>query len=273
MKIRRAQRRGVTKRSVPAVSGLAALALVFAPHHAVSAPHSPGLTGPADDETSPATQMAHFKELAATTTHRADAAIPLYTVRAGDSISEVAVRKCDGHANDWTDIYRESRREHLTGWNANDINIGQQLAIVCGFDPAELKYAPAPPPPPPPPPVTTSVEQAQGTTSANAIVVVHHRSSGASTQEDQAQGYSGNVNPGSYSGIESCIIDRESGGNSQVMNASGHYGLFQFDYGTWVSGGGAGADFGHASVAEQQRVFDAVYAARGSEPWSPSDGC
>ena len=44
-------------------------------------------------------------------------------------------------------------------------------------------------------------------------------------------------------------------------------------YGTWVSGGGSGADFGHASVGEQQRVYQNVYAARGAEPWAPSDGC
>ena len=76
--------------------------------------------------------------------------------------------------------------------------------------------------------------------------------------------------PGSY---EACVIARESGGQTQVMNSSGHYGLYQFDYGTWVSGGGRGADFGHASVAEQQQVFRAVYAARGTQPWTPSDGC
>ena len=44
------------------------------------------------------------------------------------------------------------------------------------------------------------------------------------------------VNPGG--GIEGCIIAHESGGDSQVMNGSGHYGLFQFDEQTWVSGGG-----------------------------------
>jgi transglycosylase-like protein len=76
--------------------------------------------------------------------------------------------------------------------------------------------------------------------------------------------------PGSF---QSCVISRESGGNPNVMNSSGHYGLYQFDYGTWVSGGGNPADFGHASVAEQNRVFQVVYAARGAEPWAPSDGC
>lgn len=75
------------------------------------------------------------------------------------------------------------------------------------------------------------------------------------------------------SGFQQCVITRESGGNSQVMNGSGHYGLYQFDAGTWASGGGNPADFGHASVAEQNQVFNSVYAARGSSPWAPSDGC
>jgi hypothetical protein len=83
----------------------------------------------------------------------------------------------------------------------------------------------------------------------------------------------GTVSTAGDSSFQACVISRESGGNSQVMNASGHYGLYQFDYGTWVSGGGNGADFGHASVAEQNRVFASVYAARGTQPWSPSDGC
>lgn len=83
----------------------------------------------------------------------------------------------------------------------------------------------------------------------------------------QSAAYSGS------SAFQACVIARESGGNPQVMNASGHYGLYQFDYGTWVSGGGSPADFGHASVAEQNQVFASVYAARGTSPWGPYDGC
>lgn len=75
------------------------------------------------------------------------------------------------------------------------------------------------------------------------------------------------------SSFQACVIARESGGNAQVMNSTAHYGLYQFDYGTWVSGGGNPADFGHASVEEQNRVFSAVYAARGTSPWGPYDGC
>lgn len=81
------------------------------------------------------------------------------------------------------------------------------------------------------------------------------------------------VNPRSYGGFQACVISRESGGNSQVMNSTQHYGLYQFDYRTWVSGGGSRATFGHASVAEQNAVFNRVYAARGTNPWRPYDGC
>ena len=58
--------------------------------------------------------------------------------------------------------------------------------------------------------------------------------------------------PGSF---QQCVISRESGGSSQVMNSSGHYGLYQFSAETWAAYGGNPADFGHASVAEQNQVF------------------
>src|SRR5712691_4951669 len=67
-----------------------------------------------------------------------------------------------------------------------------------------------------------------------------------------------------YSGIsiiEQCIISRESGGNSQVMNSSGHYGLYQFSASTWSAYGGNPGHFGNASVAEQNQVFNSAIAA------------
>jgi hypothetical protein len=73
--------------------------------------------------------------------------------------------------------------------------------------------------------------------------------------------------------MQQCIISRESGGNPNAMNASGHYGLYQFSYSTWVGSGGNGADFGHASVAEQNQVFANAVAARGYSDWAPYDGC
>ncbi len=70
-----------------------------------------------------------------------------------------------------------------------------------------------------------------------------------------------------------CVVARESGGNSQVMNSSGHYGLYQFSASTWVAYGGNPATFGHASISEQESVFMNAMARGGQSNWSPYDGC
>ena len=52
------------------------------------------------------------------------------------------------------------------------------------------------------------------------------------------------VSAGSYTGgtpggsFGQCVVARESGGQSQVMNATGHYGLYQFSASTWAAYGG-----------------------------------
>lgn len=74
-------------------------------------------------------------------------------------------------------------------------------------------------------------------------------------------------------GMEACIIARESGGNPDVTNASGHWGLYQFSESTWVASGGSPSSFGSASAAEQHRVFENAVAARGYSDWAPYDGC
>lgn len=89
----------------------------------------------------------------------------------------------------------------------------------------------------------------------------------APVRQPAAARYSGS------SSVQSCIISRESGGNPDVFNASGHYGLYQFSEQTWVGSGGSAADFGHASVAEQNAVFASAVAARGYSDWAPYDGC
>ena len=169
---------------------------------------------------------------------------PLYTVQGGNSLSQIAGSRC-GNPADWTGIY--VRNKAVIGGDPNLILPGQQLVLDC----TQVQGVVLPQPPAP--------------------VAV------ADQQQPQQQSYNGgsygNVNPGGYSGVEACIIARESGGNSQVMNSTGHYGLFQFDQGTWAEGGGNPADFGHAPVAEQQSVFNSVFAQRGVEPWQPSDGC
>jgi hypothetical protein len=69
------------------------------------------------------------------------------------------------------------------------------------------------------------------------------------------------------------VVSRESGGNSQIMNGSGHYGLYQFSASTWAAYGGNPADFGHASTAEQNQVFATALARGGQSNWSAYDGC
>jgi hypothetical protein len=82
--------------------------------------------------------------------------------------------------------------------------------------------------------------------------------------------YSGGTPGGAFG---QCVVARESGGNAQVMNSSGHYGLYQFSASTWAAYGGNPGDFGHASVAEQNQVFNTAIARGGQSNWSPYDGC
>jgi hypothetical protein len=70
-----------------------------------------------------------------------------------------------------------------------------------------------------------------------------------------------------------CVVARESGGSSQIMNSSGHYGLYQFSASTWAAYGGNPATFGHASISEQESVFMNAIAQGGQSNWSPYDGC
>ena len=84
-------------------------------------------------------------------------------------------------------------------------------------------------------------------------------SSASQAAPAQAQSTStSNTGTGSTSAFQACVIARESGGNPQVMNASGHYGLYQFSASTWAAYGGNPADFGHASVAGAFDINDDV---------------
>ena len=46
-----------------------------------------------------------------------------------------------------------------------------------------------------------------------------------------------------------------------------------FSASTWQAYGGSAGDFGHASVSEQNRVFNNAMAQGGQSNWSPYDGC
>ena len=176
-----------------------------------------------------------------------------YTIRSGDSLSKIA-GKVYHKQNAWPVLYWANRDK--VQW-ANIISAGQVLKVPAL--PAKIPAAPGqlgPAPAPAPAPVTSTA-----TSTATSYAPVQATAA---------------VSGGTYSGgggFQSCVIARESGGNSQVMNSSGHYGLYQFSASTWQAYGGSAGSFGHASVSEQNRVFNNAMAQGGQSNWSPYDGC
>jgi Tfp pilus assembly protein FimV len=173
-----------------------------------------------------------------------------YRVRSGDTLMSIA-HQVYGHSTRWPALWFANRR-HVR--NPDALRVGQVLAL--GWHPAKGWVRPwltaramaAIPQPPPP--------QVRHVTTVTAPAPV--------------------AAPVSYSGsssMQQCIIAAESAGNSQVMNSSGHYGLYQFSEQTWVANGGSAADFGNASVAEQNRVFANTVASSGYSAWTPYDSC
>jgi phage tail protein X len=172
-----------------------------------------------------------------------------YTVRSGDSLSAIA-GKVYHKQNAWTVLYWANRG--TIHW-ANMISEGQVLKVPAL--PAKIPAAPSQLGPAPAPAPAAAPAAASASAPAPAQATASGSYSGAS---------------GSYA---ACVIARESGGNSQVMNSSGHYGLYQFSASTWQAYGGSAASFGHASVSEQNRVFNSAIAQGGQSNWSPYDGC
>jgi LysM repeat protein len=175
-----------------------------------------------------------------------------YTVRSGDTLSSIALRVYHD-AGAWPVLYWANRNQ--VRW-ANLIQVGQVL--------------------------TVPTRPAGQTTAPRQLEPAHAAVAQPTVIEQSAEQPASSVTPAtarpaaSYSGegsFQRCVIARESGGNSQVMNSTGHYGLYQFSASTWAAYGGNPADFGHASVAEQNRVFDNAMARGGEFNWAPYDGC
>ena len=191
-----------------------------------------------------------------------------YTVKSGDSLSAIAGRVY--HQQDaWPELYWANHSQ--IRW-ANDIEVGQVLKVpakpakIPGA-PSELgPAAPAPVQAPAAPVAAASASPAYAPVQATATVATPSYSAGNSSNAS----YSGGTPGGSFG---SCVVARESGGNSQVMNSSGHYGLYQFSASTWAAYGGNPGSFGNASVAEQNQVFSNALAAGGQSNWSAYDGC
>jgi LysM repeat protein len=232
------------------MASVAAFALANAPATALAATQAPAHHAPAVPAASgnllSALQPAADKADAAA--HKA-AHPATYTVKSGDTLSAIAKRVYKS-PDYWPVLYWANH--HVIRY-ANEIEVGQVLKV-----PARPAKVPAPPSALGPAPAPAPASSAAGLSQAAP----------AQAEPAQATGtYSGG------SGFQACVIAAESGGNSQVMNSSGHYGLYQFSSSTWSAYGGNPADFGNASASEQNQVFSNAIAAGGASNWAPYDGC
>jgi LysM repeat protein len=174
-----------------------------------------------------------------------------YTVQSGDSLSAIA-SSYYGNASAWPVLYYAN--EHTLN-DSETLYPGQRLRIPA--KPSSIPAAPA---------QAASSSSSSSSSSSDASSSDASSSSSASTADTQ-------VDASDYSGFQACVIAAESGGDSQVMNSSGHYGLYQFSYSTWVGYGGSPSEFGDATVAEQNAVFATAMADGGEDNWAPYDGC
>ncbi len=186
-------------------------------------------------------------------------ALPAWvTVQSGDTLSALAGRYCGNPDGYLALAYNNGVAD------PDLIYAGQVFKIACqaAAEAIASRYSPLKSSPPSPPVHYVSRQS----DADDAPAPVYRHSSGAVVTSVS----------GTYAGsnsMQQCIIARESGGNSQVVNATGHYGLYQFSASTWAAHGGNPADFGHASVAEQNQVYAQTVHDDGYSDWSPYDGC
>jgi LysM repeat protein len=212
-----------------------------------------------------ASREALLSEMRAAWQEKPSTSLPAwYKVQPGDSLSAIAERFYH-NPSAWPVLYWSNRGQ--IRW-ADDIAVGQVLRI-----PAEAGRIPSPPAQlqPAPPMVYTPRHASSAPLQAQSAPAQPAPAPAAPTVSTTASGSLGVIPGGAFG---QCVVERESGGNPQVMNATGHYGLFQFSFSTWVEYGGNPNDFGHASVAEQEQVFANALASPGGENnWAPYDGC
>jgi nucleoid-associated protein YgaU len=262
----------------------AAFAVAYAPAASASAAQTPSqhpaATAAAQRSGDTAAQLISINRPAAKTAvasesaakHRS-AAPAKYTIKSGDTLSSIAKRVYQ-NPDFWPALYWAN---HSQIRYANVIQVGQVLTV-----PAKPAHVPAPPstlspaPAPAPAPATSTTtsddtpeESAPVQSAPVEAAPVQH----AAPVQQAAPVQATSVSTAGDSSFQQCVIARESGGNSQVMNSSGHYGLYQFSASTWAAYGGNPADFGNASAAEQNQVFNNAIAAGGQSNWSAYDGC
>jgi hypothetical protein len=95
-------------------------------------------------------------------------------------------------------------------------------------------------------------------------LIAHQHAKKARANEAKRQATSASVAiPAHLAAIAAC----ESGGNPQAIGGGGQYrGMFQMTYSSWAAAGGQG-DPAAASVAEQVKRAEILYAQAGAGQW------
>jgi LysM repeat protein len=175
------------------------------------------------------------------------------TVRPGDSLSSISQREF-GSASSWPALWWANRH---SVHNPSVIQAGERLVV-----PGSHKVKPW----------LTRAALAAIPAAVHAPVAAPAAAPAASTGAvtsvpAQQASYSGS------GGFQSCVIQRESGGDAGAVNASsGAGGLYGFLPSTWQSLGYSGLPE-NASVAQQNAAFAKEYAQSGGAAWSAYDGC
>ena len=225
------------------LSAVATAAVPLAPHAAVTVREN--VTE--DSHVTPAAPVALARQ----------AAPASYTVRPGDTLASIAGRACGNPDDYWALAYNNNVPDPDLIYAGQVFEIACQAAAQAIADRYGLLGSS---------PVSSPVRYVSHQGDDDAPAPAYHHSSGAVVTSVS----------GTYAGsnsMQACIIARESGGNSQVMNSTDHYGLYQFSAETWAAHGGNPADFGHASIAEQNQVYANTVAQDGYSDWSPYDHC
>jgi len=235
-------------------------AIPVTPHHtaALDAAVQPAL--------SPVQLMVAAREAQAESKAKASSAFPtMYTVQPGDSLSSIAGRYYHNAAA-WPVLYWGNRGQ--VRW-ADVIKTGQVLRVPA--EPARIPAAPAQLGPPAPAQTTAAYTPRHANPApAQPAPAQAPQANTAPASTAPASTSSGGWPGGAFG---ACVVQRESGGNPNVWNASGHWGLYQFSASTWAAYGGSPAAFGNASVAVQEQVFMNAMAQGGQSNWAPYDGC
>lgn len=152
------------------------------------------------------------------------------TVRSGDDLSGIAERL----GRSWQQL---AGYNHLTWAQAQLIRPGQVLSVPpAGYQPPAYSA----------PEVTSAVK---------IFSPMSHPAVSAASY--------------SPSGVWACIAEHESGGNPAENTGNGYYGMYQFDYRSWLAAGGgryaSRADL--ASAAEQTLIAERWQSMAGWGAW------